>query len=144
VFRGLTVRDNLRMHVPTWAGDNSIEAAVSAFPVLGQRLDQLAGNLSGGQQQMLALSRAYLSNPSVVLLDEVSMGLAPRVVDEIFVSLRNLATRGVSLLLVEQYVERALEMADEVILLDRGRVSFSGQPRDLDTEALLRHYLGTG
>jgi branched-chain amino acid transport system ATP-binding protein len=144
VFRGLTVRDNLRMHVPTWAGDNSIEAAVSAFPVLGQRLDQLAGNLSGGQQQMLALSRAYLSDPSVVLLDEVSMGLAPRVVDEIFVSLRNLATRGVSLLLVEQYVERALEMADEVILLDRGCVSFSGQPRDLDTEALLRHYLGTG
>jgi branched-chain amino acid transport system ATP-binding protein len=105
-------------------------------------MGQLAGTLSGGEQQMLALARAYLTRPEVVLLDEVSMGLAPKVVDEIFETLAQLATTGVALLLVEQYVTRALQMADQVVLLDRGQVSFSGPPSDLEKDEMLRGYLG--
>jgi branched-chain amino acid transport system ATP-binding protein len=142
IFRSLTVRENLRMQVPTWSKDSSVDQAIEAFPVLGQRLGQLAGSMSGGQQQMLALARSYLSNPSVVLLDEVSMGLAPKVVDEIFESLRQLAATGVSMLLVEQYINRALEMADVVVLLDRGQVAYDGQPSNLEQDAVLRSYLG--
>lgn len=142
IFRSLTVRDNLRMQVPPWSKDSSIDRALEAFPVLGQRLGQLAGSMSGGQQQMLALGRSYLSDPSVVLLDEVSMGLAPKVVDEIFQALRRLASTGVSLLLVEQYISRALDMADLVVLLDRGRPAFGGTPAELEHDEVLRSYLG--
>ncbi len=142
VFRNLTVRDNLRMQVPAWLTDKSLEPALDAFPILRERMGQLAGTLSGGQQQMLAVARAYLSRPMVVLLDEVSMGLAPKVVDEIFDTLTQLASTGVALLLVEQYVTRALQMADRVVLLDRGRVSFNGLPSDLANDEMLRGYLG--
>lgn len=142
VFRPLTVRENLRLQVPATADDPSIEPALVAFPILKERLDQLAGTLSGGQQQMLALSRAYLSNPAVILLDEVSMGLAPKVVDEIFEALRNLASTGAALLLVEQYVNRALDLADDVVMLDRGQIVFHGPPSTLDRETVLQGYLG--
>ncbi|HVU72962.1 MAG TPA: ABC transporter ATP-binding protein [Mycobacteriales bacterium] len=142
IFRSLTVRDNLRMQVPPWRRGAAVDAAITAFPVLGQRLDQVAGSLSGGQQQMLALGRAYLADPTVVLLDEVSMGLAPRVVDEIFGSLRALAATGVALVVVEQYVTRALELADQVVLLDRGTVGFCGSPATLDEAELMKSYLG--
>jgi branched-chain amino acid transport system ATP-binding protein len=142
IWRNLTVRENLRLQVPPWAPQSSVEVAADMFPVLADRFNQLAGTLSGGEQQMLALSRSYLSDPSVVLLDEVSMGLAPKVVDEIFVALRKLADTGVSLLLVEQYVTRALEMADRAVLLDRGQVSFDGLATDLDEQAVLQGYLG--
>ncbi len=144
VFGSLTVRDNLRLQIPKWDKTNaSVEQVTDAFPVLGKRLHQYAGDLSGGEQQMLALGRAFPSNPCVVLLDEVSMGLAPRIVDELFASLRQLAALGVALLLVEQYVNRAMEMADQIVLLDRGQVSFAGPPSELDEAAVLRHYLGT-
>ncbi len=142
VFRNLTVRENLRLQVPPWSKDTSIERALEAFPVLGARMGQLAGSLSGGEQQMLALSRAYLADPRVVLLDEVSMGLAPKIVEEIFESLRVLATTGVALLLVEQYITQAIAIADLVVLLDRGQVSFSGPPSQLKQDAVLRGYLG--
>ncbi|WP_086055438.1 ABC transporter ATP-binding protein [Frankia coriariae] len=125
-------------------GNSGVDAALDAFPVLRDRLRQVAGTLSGGQQQMLALARCYLSDPAVVLLDEVSMGLAPRVIDQIFESLRGLAASGVSLLLVEQYVSRALEMADVVCLLGRGRVGFTGAPSELDEDELVRGYLSAG
>jgi branched-chain amino acid transport system ATP-binding protein len=105
-------------------------------------LGQPAGTLSGGQQQMLALSRAWVSNPKVVLLDEVSMGLAPRIVDEIFEFLGRLRQEHASLLLVEQYATRALAMADYVYLLQRGQVAFCGQPCELDTDEVLSRYLG--
>jgi branched-chain amino acid transport system ATP-binding protein len=145
IWRSLTVRANLRLQVPPWLRTRgSLDEALEAFPALGKKLDQQAGTLSGGQQQMVALCRAYLSKARVVLLDEVSMGLAPRVVDEIFESLAQLARTGVSLLLVEQYVERALDLADNVILLRRGEVAFSGPPSDLDQEALVDSYLGQG
>jgi branched-chain amino acid transport system ATP-binding protein len=142
IFRSLSVRDNLRIQVPTWSKDKSVDRVLDVFPVLRDRLNQTAGTMSGGQQQMLALARSYLSNPSVVLLDEVSMGLAPKMVDQIFAAIRQLASTGVALLLVEQYVNRALELADIVVLLDRGTVAFNGPAAELEQDAVLRGYLG--
>jgi branched-chain amino acid transport system ATP-binding protein len=98
--------------------------------------------MSGGQQQMLALARAWLAKPDVVLLDEVSMGLAPLVVDEIFDALARLRATGTALLLVEQYVDRALAVADTVYLLDRGRVTYTGPAAGLDRDSVLESYLG--
>jgi branched-chain amino acid transport system ATP-binding protein len=141
VFPRLTVRDNLVLQTRRDRPGN-ISLALDAFPILGKRLSQLAGTLSGGEQQMLALARAYLSAPSVVLLDEVSMGLAPLVVDQIFTSLERLRATGVALLVVEQFVSRALAMADSVYLLNRGLVTFSGEPSQLDEQAVIRGYLG--
>ena len=142
VFPDLTVRENLVLQVPPWAKSKSAASALEVFPVLKQCLSRPAGSLSGGQQQMLALARAWLANPAVVLLDEVSMGLAPLVVDEIFMALRRLAATGTALLVVEQFVDRALEMADRVTLLQRGVVAFEGPAGELDRDAVLQGYLG--
>ncbi len=143
IFPALTVRENLRMQVPPWSDErDAVEIAVAAFPILGQRLSQVAGTMSGGQQQMLALSRAWNSGPQVVMLDEVSMGLAPLIVDEIFAALRDLAASGVALLIVEQYVNRVLDIANDVYLLEKGSISFHGAPTELDQAVLLSGYLG--
>jgi branched-chain amino acid transport system ATP-binding protein len=116
--------------------------AADAFPRLGERMKQTAGTMSGGEQQMLALAHAYVANPSVVLLDEVSMGLAPKIVDEIFEYLRRLAAGGTALLLVEQYITRALELADYVYILNRGQVQFAGEPAEIGEHTVLESYLG--
>ena len=145
IFRNLTVRENLRMQVPPGgkgAAKDGLERVLSTFPVLRDRLGQTAGTMSGGQQQLLALARCYLTRPRVVLLDEVSMGLAPKVVDEIFAAIATLASSGTALVLVEQYVNRALELASDAVLLDRGTVAYAGPTRDLDEAAVLRGYLG--
>lgn len=142
VFRELTVRENLRLMTPAAHGKPDLDRVTDAFPVLGKRMDQLAGSMSGGEQQMLALSRCWLAKPQVVLLDEVSMGLAPLIVDEIFLALGRLAAEGVALVIVEQYVDRALELADRVQLLVRGETRFSGPASDLDRDAVLSEYLG--
>jgi branched-chain amino acid transport system ATP-binding protein len=141
IFRSLSVRENLRLQVPPWLRDNQLDRVLEMFPVLRKRLSQTAGTMSGGEQQMLALARAYLADPDVVLLDEVSMGLAPKVVDAIFDVLRRLADTGVSMLLVEQYVARALEMADGVVLLNKGEVAFSGPSSALEESEVLGGYL---
>jgi branched-chain amino acid transport system ATP-binding protein len=142
VFPTLTVADNLRLQAPARVDRKAIARAVEAFPRLGERLQQRAGTMSGGEQQMLALARAYVSEPSVVLLDEVSMGLAPRIVDEIFVHLRTLSATGMSLLIVEQYVARALELADYVYILDRGRLTYVGEPSEISEARIAQSYLG--
>jgi branched-chain amino acid transport system ATP-binding protein len=145
IFRSLTVRDNLELAIPAGAKRTArLERPLTAFPALARRLNQVAGNLSGGEQQMLALSRAYLTEPAVVLLDELSMGLAPIVVDKMFASIRQLAETGIAIVLVEQYVNRALELADTVCLVSRGKITFSGPPGALDSGALIRNYLGAG
>ncbi|MEX5635370.1 ABC transporter ATP-binding protein [Parafrankia sp. FMc2] len=142
VFPNLTVRENLALAVPRWRKGTDVEPALAAFPVLRERIRQIAGTMSGGQQQMLALARCYLAGPSVILLDEVSMGLAPKVVDEIFEALAGLARSGASLLVVEQYVNRALAMADFACLLNRGSVTYTGPADLLDEAELTRRYLG--
>lgn len=143
IFPGLTVEENLRLHAPD--DDQSwIARIVEVFPRLGERRHQVAGTLSGGEQQMLSLARAYVRTASTVLLDEVSTGLAPTIVDEIFEYLELLRDRGAALLLVEQYVHRALELADYVYILNRGRVVFVGEPDELSDEAIMSSYLGEG
>jgi branched-chain amino acid transport system ATP-binding protein len=141
VFPQLTVRENLVLQSPAGHEVAAIERACGVFAALGRRLGQRAGLLSGGEQQMLALARAYVNSPRLVLLDEVSMGLAPIVVDEIFGFLERLAKEGAAMLLVEQYVTRALELADYVYILTRGTVSFAGEPAELEDESLFRHYI---
>jgi branched-chain amino acid transport system ATP-binding protein len=142
IFRNLSVQENLRLNSPPWIKPPRLDPAYEMFPVLAQRRKQAAGTLSGGQQQMLALSRAFLSEASVVLVDEVSVGLAPVIVDAIFDALRALAAQGTSLLLVEQYVQRALAMADTVYLMKRGQLTLAGRPADLDQSELMAEYLG--
>jgi branched-chain amino acid transport system ATP-binding protein len=141
IFRGMSVRENLRMFAVPGEEDALTERAVAAFPVLGRRLSQVAGTMSGGEQQMLALSRAHRSDAKVVLLDEVSMGLAPKIVDEIFEFLGELCRGGASLLLVEQYAERALALADFVFVLNRGRCVFAGEPGEISHDDLFDRYM---
>jgi branched-chain amino acid transport system ATP-binding protein len=143
IFPSLTVRQNIALHVPAPMESQAIDTAIAAFPALGRRLRQVAGTLSGGEQQMLALTAARVSNPAVVLLDEVSMGLAPQVIDEIFGFLAELAAGGAALLVVEQYVPRALALADYVYVLRQGQLAFVGEPSELTTDEVFAAYLGT-
>jgi branched-chain amino acid transport system ATP-binding protein len=159
IFRALSVKDNIRLferltpplsggHPPSPGqakagfGEDPVSDVAEAFPRLGERLTQRAGTMSGGEQQMLALARAYVAGAKTVLLDEVSMGLAPRIIDEIFEYLHRLAAQGAGLLLVEQYVARALELADFVYILNKGRVQFVGESDELGEEQILASYLG--
>ena len=142
IFRALSVRDNLRLGAPRSADLRAIPTATQAFPLLGERLAQQAGTLSGGEQRMLALARPLLAKSRMILLDEVSIGLAPKVVDLLFEQLHSLAAGGASLLLVEQYVSRALELADYAYILRKGRIIFAGEPKQLTSERVLVSYLG--
>lgn len=143
IFPRLTVQENMAMQVGGRKVDAAIERATSSFPVLGSRLTQLAGTLSGGEQQMLSVARALVTDPKIVLADELSVGLAPVVVDEIFdVAIASLRSRGCSLLIVEQYVERVLDIADYVYLLHKGSVVFVGEPDQCVGDGLFERYLG--
>jgi branched-chain amino acid transport system ATP-binding protein len=142
IFRALSVKENIRLQANPALDLDPVPAVAEAFPRLGERLDQRAGTMSGGEQQMLALAHAYVAGSSTVLLDEVSMGLAPKIIDEIFDYLRRLAEQGAALLLVEQYVQRALELADFVYILNKGRVQFVGEADELGEEQILASYLG--
>jgi branched-chain amino acid transport system ATP-binding protein len=142
IFRALSVRDNIRLQANPALDLEPVRAVAEAFPRLGERLDQRAGTMSGGEQQMLALAHAYVAGSNTVLLDEVSMGLAPKIVDEIFVHIQQIAAKGAALLLVEQYIPRALEVADYVCILNRGRVRFVGEPQEIGEQTVLKSYLG--
>ncbi len=142
IYPTLTVRENLVLSSRKGEEAAALDRATSAFPFLGDKLRQPAGQLSGGQQQMLSLVRAYLTEPKLVLVDEASMGLAPVIVDQVFEFLGQIAASGAALLIVEQYVSRALALADRVYLLNKGAVVFSGPPQDVGDDLFL-HYLGT-
>jgi branched-chain amino acid transport system ATP-binding protein len=142
VFPTMSVRDNLRLQTPGDLDAQGLAAISRIFPRLGERIEQTAGTMSGGEQQMLALAHAYLAAPSVILLDEVSMGLAPLIVDEIFDHLGRLARAGTAMLLVEQYVARALELADYVYVLRKGAIEFAGEPGEVGEDSILASYLG--
>lgn len=134
LFPNLTVRENIRMHtylVPDTPLAEVEEIAYGHFPRLGERRNQTAGTLSGGEQHMLALSRALTTRPRVILIDEISMGLAPVLVDELFAVVRSLADAGRTIVLVEQLADYAMEIADAVYLMSLGRVVASGRPDDV-------------
>ena len=143
IFRSLTVRENLQLQAFPKQGDEALERVTTAFPILGVRLDQRCGTLSGGQQQMLAMAHAYVQRPKLVLVDEASLGLAPIVVDEIFEFLTNITREGASLLIVDQFVARALAMATHAYILNRGTIVYSGPPQELLDGDVFEQYLGT-
>jgi len=141
IFPSLSVRENLRLQAPRHTSMSDVlDRTEQEFPQLALRRKQIAGTLSGGEQQMLALMRAYLSNPKVVLVDEASLGLAPVLVDQIFDFLAQIARDGVSLLIVEQYAERVLAIATTAYLLNQGSVVHSGPAQDLDEAQVFALY----
>jgi branched-chain amino acid transport system ATP-binding protein len=144
IFPGLSVLDNLRMAVAQERRQDragAIDRAIERFPVLGTRRTQRAGSLSGGEQQMLALARALAVSPKLIIADEMSLGLAPLVAESVFEGLEEARRSGITIVLTEQFVHRALAMADTCVILTRGRVGWSGPAADAGAEVIER-YLG--
>jgi branched-chain amino acid transport system ATP-binding protein len=143
VFPNLTVRENVLMATQVGAEMAHLEEVTySRFPRLGERRKQLAGTLSGGEQQMLALARAFGTDPKLVMLDELSMGLAPIVVRQLYELVTELATQGLSILVVEQFARTVLPIADSVAVMLQGQIVRRGTPADLEDE-LSSSYLGS-
>ncbi len=150
VFPRMTVRDNLETGAYLRVGKNKkgiaddLERTFARFPRLKERSDQLAGTLSGGEQQMLAIGRALMARPRILLMDEPSLGLAPLIVKEIFRIIEELNQAGVTIFLVEQNARMALRVAHHFYLLEQGKVTFSGSPGALEEEEVIqRAYLGS-
>jgi branched-chain amino acid transport system ATP-binding protein len=142
IFPGLTVRENLQMAAAA-SRVKSPDRAYEFFPILAERRDQVAGTLSGGEQQMLSISRAVIATPRLLMLDELSLGLAPKLVGALFQAVARIRDDGASVLLVEQYVTHALRLADIVVILHKGRVAFVGEPGEVRRdETLVESYLG--
>ncbi|NNN29238.1 ABC transporter ATP-binding protein [Streptomyces sp. S3(2020)] len=143
VFPTLTVLENLRMATACdrRGRAEALDRAFEIFPVLRERQRQAAGTLSGGEQQMLSLARALMVDPRLVIADELSLGLAPKMVDVVFESLRRARSAGVAVLMIEQFASRALDFADHCLVLRRGRIAWAGEADRAGPE-LLRRYLG--
>jgi branched-chain amino acid transport system ATP-binding protein len=147
VFSQLTVYDNLLMGAYTREDKNEIAKTLNSvykrFPRLLERKGQLAGTLSGGEQQMLAMGRALMSNPKIILMDEPSMGLSPILVEEVFDIITNISKSGTTVLLVEQNAKKALAIADRAYVLETGKIVLKGDAKQLmDNESVKKAYLG--
>ena len=143
VFPTLTVQENLQVAYQKKTRTWTLERVFDLFPRLEERAGQYAGSLSGGEQQMLAIARALMGNPRVLLMDEPSEGLAPLIVAEVGRTIARLKAEGQSIVLVEQNVKLALELADEVAILNTGRVAFSGPAETLRTDdSMITQHLG--
>ena len=146
IFAGLTVEDNLQMGAfttkPERIGQN-LEYVYEQFPRLKERAKQVAGTLSGGEQQMLAMGRALMSHPDIVLMDEPSMGLSPLLVNEIFDIIQQIHSEGTTVLLVEQNAKKALAIADRAYVLETGKITLSGDAKELlNNDQVRKAYLG--
>ena len=143
LFRSLTVEENLQLGWDVGCkGDIGFSDVWRLFPVLEERKRQKAGSLSGGEQQMVALARALLANPRLLLCDEISLGLAPLVVNELYTLIPDIKRRGIGILLVEQDIERSLAVADRFYCLLEGRVTLAGRPGEVGRNAVIKHYFG--
>ena len=144
LFRSLTVEENLIIggeRAP--AGHWTLESIYALFPILAERRNNPGTALSGGQQQMVAIGRALMANPETILFDEISLGLAPVVIKDIYAALPTIVATGVSVVLVEQDVSRALGVADRFICMQEGRVSLAGTPSDFNRAEITAAYFGT-
>jgi len=147
IFRSLSVRENLavaaRPPVAPTRRPWTLETVFASFPRLAERQHQTAGHLSGGEQQMLAIGRALMSNPRVLLMDEPSEGLAPQIVAEVMATVRRLKEQGLSILLVEQNAKLVFDLADDIIILNSGRVAVSDTAAGMKASGIdLHHHLG--
>ena len=147
VFAELSVYENLKMGAYTRKDKNEIEESLAnvykRFPRLEERRNQMAGTLSGGEQQMLAMGRALMSKPKIILMDEPSMGLSPIFVNEIFDIIQAVSESGTTVLLVEQNAKKALSIADRAYVLETGKITMSGNAKDLlEDEEVKKAYLG--
>ena len=145
IFLQMTVQENLEMgaYINKEVSQQDLEKVFTLFPRLKERRKQVAGTLSGGEQQMLAMSRALMSHPKLMMLDEPSMGLAPILVDQIFDIIRQLHKDGTTILLVEQNARKALQIADRAYVLETGNITLSGTGAELaSSDAVRKAYLG--
>lgn len=152
VFPGLTVQENLEVGCINWRGffgkkrgDQELEYVFNMFPRLGERRNQLSWSLSGGEQQMLAIGRALMGRPKILLLDEPSMGLAPLVIEELFEKIVEINNQGMPILMVEQNARIALEVSDYAYVISQGRIELSGPAKELiHDDRVINAYFGTG
>ncbi len=135
IFPGLSVEENLQLIHGSLGGDTQwsefVEQITETFPRLRERFSQRAGSMSGGEQQMLAVSRVLAGSPKLVMFDELSMGLAPLIVEDLFESVAAMRERGVTIILVEQFLSHALALADVCYVISKGRVTWAGEPSEL-------------
>jgi branched-chain amino acid transport system ATP-binding protein len=143
MFAAMTVAENLKLGAMAGRkGDWSVERILDVFPNLKKRIDHKTGHLSGGEQQATAIGRALMSNPDILLLDEVSLGLSPLIVDRVYESLQGLISSGTTIILVEQDLNRAMGIADRVVCMLEGRVVLEGKAGELSREQVTEAYFG--
>ena len=148
VFAEMTVLENLQLGATALRGRPAVyplSRVIELFPILGERRQQLAGSLSGGQQQMLAIGRALMGGPRLLLLDEPSLGLAPLIVKQVFATLRALNQEGLTILLIEQNAKQALDVTSRAYVIEQGRIVHAGPSKELANDPEIEaHYLGQG
>lgn len=147
LFTGLKVKENLLLGVQSKRAKKkqkeNLERAFDIFPKLRERTDQLVGTMSGGERQMLALARAFMAQPELIILDEPSMGLAPKIIDDVFEVIREFHSEGITILIIEQNVRDTLKLADRGYVMDNGRIELEGAGEELlADEEVINRFLG--